>query len=308
MSIAEIRVRPGGWLGGNGRKDNKRPRRLWPAASPGKSAKALPNRTKSRAKAGSFNLLKLLVAFVRLAGWVVAGIIAILLVVAVSLGMIHGYRVLTGSSHFALNQVEITGNQQLSHGELFSQSGITLGESILEISLGRINARLLQNPWVESVTVRRVLPDGVSIHVQEREPFFWIQQAGVLQYADRSGNPIVPVELGRFVSLPILIVEDSASMDRAVFQEWIQAVERMEYPFGFPEIAWIRVEDASIVRVYLEDKAMEVSMDFSAQREHGRLMNLAWDDLRSRGELDRVGRMAVMGKKVWVQAKQAAQG
>lgn len=308
MSIAEIRVRPGGWLGSNGRKVNKRQRRLWPAANPGKGAKTLSNRTKSRAKTGSFNPLKLLVASLRLAGWVVAGTMAILLVVAVSLGMIHGYRVLTGSSHFALDRVEITGNQQLSHGELFSQSGVALGESILEISLGRITARLLENPWVENVTVRRILPDGVSIHVQEREPFFWIQQGGVLRYADRSGKPIVPVELGRFVSLPILIVEDFAGMDRAVFQEWIQAVERMEYPFGFPEIAWIRVEDASIVRVYLEDKAMEVSMDYSAQREHGRLMNLAWNDLRARGELDRVGRMTVMGKKVWVQAKQAAQG
>lgn len=302
MSIAEIRVRPGGWLGG-GRKAHNRPRRSWTSESAAKISRTVANRKKKNGASGSFSLLKLLTLLIRLAGWIVAGTIAVLLVAAFSFGLIHGYRFLTGSSHFALSRVEITGNRQLSEGELLSQSGIALGESILEISLARITAKLLQNPWVANVTVRRELPNSVSIHVQEREPFFWIQQAGMLQYADRSGRSIAPVELGRFVSLPMLIAEDHAGIDRDVFQEWIRAVERMEYPFGFPEIAWIRLEDADIVRLSLEDKGMEVSMDYRALREHGRLLNLAWDDLRARGELGRVGRMAAMGGKVWVQAK-----
>lgn len=302
-SIAEIRVKPGGWLGSNGRKANKRARKFWSfAPSTANSSSSGRIRTSARPrKIGPAGIIAWLARFVI---WTVMILLTMFILLAVSLGLVHGYRSLTGSTHFAVSSVEISGNRQLSYAELLSLSGITVGESILEVSLAQINAKLLANPWVKSVTVRRVLPGGVSIHVQEREPFFWIQQAGALYYADHNGMPIVPVELGRFVSLPALIVEDEALTDRAVLQEWISAVERMEYPFGFPEVAWLKVEDANIVRFFLEDRGMEVALDLGDWREHGRLLNRVWQDLIARGELERVGRMAVMAGKVWVQAKQ----
>lgn len=304
MSIAELRVRSGGWLGTEGRKSNKRARKFWLLFTPAASNQASGRRVKVAAESQRRGIAGLFVHMGKVFAWIVCTLLVLTLLGAISLGMIHGYRALTSSGHFAVGSVEITGNRQLSYAELLSLSGIAIGDSILEVSLGEINSRLLRSPWVESATVRRILPGGVSLHVVEREPFFWIQQAGVLHYADRFGNPFAPLELGRFVSLPVLIVEDEAQLRRAVFQEWMRAVERMEYPFGFSEAAWIKEEEANIVRVYLEDQGMEVTMDFSAWREHGGLMNRVWNDLRARGELDRVGRLTVMSGKVWVQAKQ----
>lgn len=305
MSIAELRVRPGGLSGSNGRKVNKRTGGFWAfgksaaGASPARPRKAA-TKTKGLIE---LSLTQSALLLMRLAAGVAGLLLALFVVGVISLGLVHGYRSLTASKHFAVSSVEISGNRQLSNAELLSLSGISVGESILEVSLGEINSRLLANPWVESVTVRRVLPGGVSIHVQEKEPFFWVQQAGVLQYADRLGDPIAPVELGRFVSLPFLIIEDGVGADRTALQDWMLVVERMGYPFGFPEVAWLKLEEAGLVRLYLEDRGMEVIMDLGAPREHGRLLNRVWEDLRIRGELERVGRMAVMSGKAWVQAK-----
>jgi cell division protein FtsQ len=235
--------------------------------------------------------------------WIVGLLLALFILGMLSLGLVHGYRTLTASEHFAVSSVEISGNNKLSNAEILGLSGISGEESILEVSLREINARLLADPWVESVTVRRILPGKVSIHVREKEPFFWIQQAGILQYTDRLGKPIAPVELGRFVSLPVLIVEHGVRADCSEFQEWMLAVERREYPFGFPEVAWLKLEEAGLVRLYLEDLGLEVVMDLGAWQEHGRLLNRVWEDLRVRGELDRVGRITVMSGKAWVQAK-----
>jgi len=303
VSIAEIRVKPGGWLGVGKSKANKRVRKFWPLFTPAAGKQASRQRVQGAAKSSKAGMVGAFVHAGKILAWAVCIVLVLILLGAVSLGMVHVYRALTAAEHFAVSNVEITGNRQLSNAELLHLSGIAIGESILEVNLGEINARLLRSPWVESATVRRILPHGVSIQVVEREPFFWIQQSGVLFYADRFGRPIVPVELGRFVSLPALIVEEEAQPDTEVLQQWMHAVERMEYPFGFSEIAWLKVEEANIVRVYLEDRGMEVDMDLSVWREHGRLLNWVWQDLRTRGELDLVGRMAIMSGKVWVQAR-----
>jgi cell division protein FtsQ len=307
MSIAELRIGhqarsgawPGGWSGSNARQANKRTSWFWPFGE----STAHAGQARSGKAAKGTKSIGLFLRLVRFAAWAVGLLLALFVLGMLSLGLVHGYRTLTASEHFAVSSVEISGNSQLSNAEILSLSGITGEESILEVSLREINSRLLADPWVESVTVRRILPGKVSIHVREKEPFFWIQQAGILHYADRLGNPIAPVELGRFVSLPALIIEEGVSADWGGLQEWMLAVERMEYPFGFSDVAWLKLEEADIVRLYLEDHDLDIVMDFGAWQEHGRILNRVWEDLRIRGELERVGRITVKSGKAWVQAK-----
>lgn len=305
MSTVELRFRPGDWATDGGRRSEKRARTFRSLLGPAAVNTGQDRRSQAAGKQRKGVLAGLAASFARIVGWSLGGLCGVLLLGAVSLGLIHGYRALTSLEHFAVTSVEVSGNRQLSTAEILNLSGIVVGGSILKVSLAEVNSRILRSPWVESVTVRRVLPGGVFIRVEEREPFFWIQQAGVLYYADRFAAPIVPVELGRFVSLPTLLVEEGARPDRSAMQDWMRAVERMEYPFGFQEIAWLKVEEANLVRVFLEDRGMEVSMDLGAWREHGRLLNRVWEDLRVRGELERVARITVMSGKVWVQIRQS---
>ncbi len=309
MNVAAARLRPGGWFSPGTRKSNK-----WMG---GKSAASVPKRAAkppvkpARNKAARRpvrigGLLAALILFVlRFFGWTLGLLLVATLLGSISLGLIYGYRALTTSAHFAVSHVEIVGNRQLSTPEVLNLSGVTVGMNLLEVSLGEVSRKLQHNPWVESATVRRVLPDGVAIDIVEREPFFWVQQGGTLFYADRNGVPIAALELGRFVSLPVLILEQGVEPNWRLLEEWVRAVERLEFPFGFSDVAWLKVEDANLLRIHLEDRGLVIHFGLSDWRGHRVIMNQVWEDLRSRGELNNIERLTVMSGKAWVQLKQS---
>lgn len=304
MSVAAIRLRAGGWFNPGARKGNKWQRQQRLPASPKRAAKPAKNlaAAKHKVRVGA-SLVASMLFVLRVFGWLMGLVSVLALLIGISLGLVVGYRALTNSSHFAVSHVEITGNRQLSTAEVLNLSGVTVGMSILEVSLGEMSRRMKHNPWIETVMVRRILPDGVAIEITEREPFFWIQQGGALYYADRNGTPIAALELGRFVSLPVLIVEEGAEPNWALLGDVVRAMERLEFPFGFPEVGWLKVEDANILRIYLEDQGMVVHFDMSNWREHRRIMSQVWEDLRSRGELHNIVRLTIMAGKAWAQSK-----
>ena len=64
-----------------------------------------------------------------------------------------------------------------------------LGLNCLNMNVGEVKNRLDRNPWIESVTVRRELPDRLLIDVREKVPAFWMRQGDGLYFADaRSYN------------------------------------------------------------------------------------------------------------------------
>jgi cell division protein FtsQ len=299
MSVAELRLRPGGWFA-----SSKGKRKSGFVTTALKSSKPARNVSKGSEALKGASLGNFAIILVRVIGWLISILFVVVLLGAISLGLIYGYRTLTSSDHFAVSRVEISGNKQLSSSEILSLSGISIGASILEVSLGDMGRKLQGNPWVESVAVRRILPNGVAIEVAEREPFFWVQQAGVLYYADRNGSPIAPLEPGRFVSLPTLIIDDGAKPNWRMLTEWIQAMELLEFPFRFSEIAWLKVEDANILRIFLEEKGMVIHFELNGWQEHREILHQVWEDLLAREELEKVARLTVMSGKAWVQTKQ----
>ncbi len=308
MSVAAARLRSGGWFSPGARQSNKWARKQSSSSVPKRTAKPTVKPARNKATRKPLRIGALLAGLVlfmlRFFGWTLGLLLVATLLGSISLGLVYGYRALTTSTHFAVSNVEIIGNRQLSTPEVLNLSGVTVGMNILEVSLGEISRKLQHNPWIESASVRRVLPDGVAIDIVEREPFFWVQQGGSLYYADRKGGPIAALELGRFVSLPVLILEDGAEPNWPLMEEWVRAVERLEFPFGFSEVAWLKVEDANHLRIHLEDRGLVIHFDLSDWRGHRAIMNQVWEDLRSRGELNNIERLTVMSGKAWVLLKQ----
>lgn len=70
---------------------------------------------------------------------------------------------------FRVNQVTVQGNSRYTAEEIVAASGIRIGDNLIALSkssaAGRIRAQL---PYVEGVSIRRVLPDGVLLTVTER--------------------------------------------------------------------------------------------------------------------------------------------
>ena len=122
------------------------------------------------------------------------------LVLAVSVGLLAGYRWLTTINYFALQNVVISGCSRLSEEHIKELAGLSPGINVLSLSMDRMRAELGREPWVDSVVVKRILPGSVAVEVKEKAPSYLVQYQGTLYYADEAGRIIDKVEPGQFVS------------------------------------------------------------------------------------------------------------
>lgn len=74
------------------------------------------------------------------------------------------------SPYALVSEIEINGNNHLSSSEVLTATGIELGMHLWRFSPTKSADELASNPWVASAKVTRVLPNGLSISLLERNP------------------------------------------------------------------------------------------------------------------------------------------
>ena len=68
-----------------------------------------------------------------------------------------------------VNNIEVTGNHRYTAVEIIEVSGIQMGDNLVTLAKGRVASNIRAKlPYVEGVAIRRVLPDGIVLHVTER--------------------------------------------------------------------------------------------------------------------------------------------
>ncbi len=225
------------------------------------------------------------------------------LVLAVSVALLAGYRWLTTINYFALQNATVTGCSRLSDEHIRQLAGLTPGVNVLSLSMDRMRAELAREPWVDSVSVKRVLPGTVVIDVKEKAPSYLVQYQGTLYYADEVGRIIDKVEPGQFVSLPQIEVEAGMEKHLTLLADLRRAVAEHQVPFDFGQIAWLRLSWGRGLEIRLMDPGILLCLGSKEWRRNLSRMNLVWTDLRRRGELDKVGLITSEGDKVWVEKR-----
>jgi len=134
----------------------------------------------------------------------ITGLAKIALVVACSYGIFSSYKFITQSPRFNINEINLVGHKQLSNEELSSWIGTIIGKNIFKLELDAISKRLVEHPWIQSASARRVLPQGIYVEIKERTPFAKIQMEqvylmdnyGVLLGSDVRGTSKLPTITG----------------------------------------------------------------------------------------------------------------
>lgn len=228
--------------------------------------------------------------------------ICLVLFVAVAAGLIFVYRWSTTSSYFALKEIDVTGINNLSYTEVLNQADIQTGMNSLALSLDTLEAKLLQIPWVAGVSVKRSLPDGITITIKEREPYYWTLKDGHMYYADRGGNVIAQVNSDKFLALPILeVAPDSAgalkTLDSAIAQ--VQQVINI-LPEELHNPALYRISQARGMEVHFEGSQLKLLFGLEDMKGNIERMTLVLNDLKKRGELASAKEIRAHNGKVWV--------
>ena len=222
------------------------------------------------------------------------------LVGVLTVSLLYGYRYATNSSYFAVKTLEVEGNFRLTSREVLEIAELQEGQNALLVSIDGVERALSKNPWVKTVSVKRMLPDGFTIRITEREPFFWVRRGGILHYADSVGEPIVEVSLGRFASLPTLEVEAGAETLMARLPELLRSLVSTRLVEDPAAITWIRLSSGRGVEVSLRNDKLILSIGQEEWRENLNRLAATLADVTMRGELKDVREVRVHGPSVWV--------
>jgi len=91
------------------------------------------------------------------------------------------------SDKFRVESIAIYGYKELNPQEVEKIIRESIPETILDVDLKQLKDRLKQNPWIRSVEIRRVLPSGLTVFIDERKPSVILEMQGQLMIADRDG-------------------------------------------------------------------------------------------------------------------------
>ena len=110
-------------------------------------------------------------------------ILMVLLLVACAAG---GYS-LSFSPFFAVEQIIISGNEQISSERLVALCGIEIGQNIFTVDTSLVEQWLFIEPWVRTAQVERYLPRSIKISITERNPVAVMATGYAFIQIDKSG-------------------------------------------------------------------------------------------------------------------------
>jgi len=113
------------------------------------------------------------------------------------------YRAISSATFFRLKNIEVSNTKRLTRDQILSIADIQVGRDLAHLDLKRTGEQLVQNPWIESVRIRRYFPDRLSISVTEREPLAVVNM-GYLYYLDNKGNVFKVLNQGDKLDFPVV--------------------------------------------------------------------------------------------------------
>ena len=112
-------------------------------------------------------------------------ILKILLFVAIIVGVILFLFI---SPVFNIKNINVQGNNKINTEQIESLSKLNLEENIFKFSSKTIEENIKENAYIDSVEIKRKLPNTVEIIVTERTPKYQLEYGNAFVYIDANGN------------------------------------------------------------------------------------------------------------------------
>lgn len=130
----------------------------------------------------------------------------VLVVIAAAVLVAWGLRrYLHKSPRFSISTVTVEGTRRLTRKRITQAAGVAPGTNIFQIDEHAAEAKLTStDPWVDSATIRKELPDTLHVKIVERDPRLLANIGGRLFVIDEKGEPFKELEPGDPTDFPVL--------------------------------------------------------------------------------------------------------
>jgi hypothetical protein len=144
--------------------------------------------------------------------WPVCGVVLVL--TGVTLALRFGWQSLYQSSRLRVGAIEVLGTERVRWDELEGLSGIHTGAPILTLDLDTSALGMRRHPWIAHATVRRRLPDHITVSVVEHQPKLLVS-VGEVYIANADGELFKRLDASDNVVLPVLtgLLRDEVAAD-----------------------------------------------------------------------------------------------
>ncbi len=93
----------------------------------------------------------------------------------------------TCSPIFNIKNIEVINNNKVSSETIISLSGLSENQNIFKFLKSEVSNKIKENPYIESVSIKRVIPDKIQIDVTERTARFSVPVLGEYVYMSSQG-------------------------------------------------------------------------------------------------------------------------
>jgi cell division septal protein FtsQ len=107
------------------------------------------------------------------------------------------------SARFALREVKVTGTKRLTTSSMLRRAALPEKTNLLRVDTRELEQRLLAEPWLKAVAVRRELPGTLRIDLTEHEPAVLLALES-LYLCDAEGMAFKRATPGEGASLPVV--------------------------------------------------------------------------------------------------------
>ncbi|MES2905856.1 MAG: cell division protein FtsQ/DivIB [Pseudomonadota bacterium] len=109
------------------------------------------------------------------------------------------------SAGFGITEVRVAGGSRLTSDEVTGLLGLQKNASALTLNVNAARERFLDIPWIQSASVRLLMPGTLEVTLIERAPYALWQRAGKVMMLDKEGRKIGAYTDVRFSALPLVV-------------------------------------------------------------------------------------------------------
>ncbi len=138
----------------------------------------------------------------------------LLLIVGLGGGIYGAYHWIVFSDFFRLRQINVIApTPHLTEEAIIRLSGLEMGSNLLGLRLHKVESNLKRISWVKNVRVKRNLPSGIILQVEEHHPFA-ILKMDESYLINREGEIFRKMRKEEQIDLPLITGFDKEALDR----------------------------------------------------------------------------------------------
>lgn len=191
---------------------------------------------------------------------------------------------------FVVKYVDVVGEGRVREDKVREMLGVRPGDYLFDMDIKNAQARIQSLSWVDTAVVRRLWPNRIVVHINERRPYALWQNNQQIRVVDKSGVEIRTADSREFADLPFVVgagAAENAADIWTLLQSHPDILVRTQAAVYVGERRWdIVLKDGMRIMLPEQNPAAALQRFDSYNREHGLLsLDLQHIDMRIKGRL-----------------------